>query len=476
MVRKQLEFRTKNGNAYTYDDTTGAVIHENTKTAKAVSKKAIPDYMLKYEQSNNKRSGLVTSQIDRYLKQNGFQQLTLVVTQRCNLRCKYCIFSDQYFHTRLRKPIDMSLNVAVSALKYYFENFKRVKYLNPNAKPTIGFYGGEPLLKNDLIVEITRLARELWDGIIHFNLTTNATLLSKQVIDFLRKEDFFLSISLDGPPSEHDKNRIYPGGEGTYNDILANLQNLDKAYKTANCNLLVLYDVSTNFDRMTNFFESNQDRLPTIGRVASISPIFTKWYDQYSQNDWLEFRKKLTKHKNNYISKLENGEAIPIFYDALFGPNYRRILTRPQNIPYRPSFLPYTSTCVPGERIAVTPDGRFHCCEKINGHYPIGNIQEGLDIQRIARLITKYRRQITDECEECPITRLCPVCFAMVGGKHKFKRTSPDMCKTFQKTVQKRFGELWTMFENGITPSDILGKRSKGIKDAQCNYEQIKEL
>ena len=50
---------------------------------------------------------------------------------------------------------------------------------------TIGFYGGEPLLEIDLIREVISYVEENYpERKVRYNLTTNLTLLTKEILDF----------------------------------------------------------------------------------------------------------------------------------------------------------------------------------------------------------------------------------------------------------------------------------------------------
>ena len=103
----------------------------------------------------------------------------------------------------------MSLETAKKAILFYREHSR------DKDRAIIGFYGGEPLLAFPLIVESVKYAEEIFAGVdISFNITTNATLLTDEIIDFLLDHHFKLTFSLDGPNEVQDKNRIFANGSG----------------------------------------------------------------------------------------------------------------------------------------------------------------------------------------------------------------------------------------------------------------------
>ena len=63
-----------------------------------------------------------------------------------------------------------------------------------------------------------RLRKEMGKK-VDFVMTTNATMLNDEIIDWLNAHRFGLSVSMDGPKAVHDKNRITVGGQGTYHVV-----------------------------------------------------------------------------------------------------------------------------------------------------------------------------------------------------------------------------------------------------------------
>ena len=87
----------------------------------------------------------------------GFTRLnsiTLVTTNRCNLRCKYC-YQDREDKT------DMSWEIAKAGLDLLFEaSRERMAQTNKPESLTVLFYGGEPVLTFDLMEQAVAYTRE----------------------------------------------------------------------------------------------------------------------------------------------------------------------------------------------------------------------------------------------------------------------------------------------------------------------------
>ncbi len=85
--------------------------------------------------------------------------------------------------------------------------------------PGIVFFGGEPLLRKDLIAEgvaFARAAAAKRRAIPHFKLTTNGVLLDDDFLDLCVYEDLSVSLSFEGVQLAHDRHRLNLAGHGTY--------------------------------------------------------------------------------------------------------------------------------------------------------------------------------------------------------------------------------------------------------------------
>jgi uncharacterized protein len=355
----------------------------------------------------------------------------------------------------------MPWEVAREGINWYLEAFTHVKERNPRRIPVIGFYGGEPLLSFDLIKQAVMYARELYSGKMLFTLTTNGTLLSGEVVDFLAENEFAITITLNGPQSEHDRLRVFPDGSGSFGIISGNLLKLREKYPDyykEKCTFTVDYDAGTDLNLVRRFYEHN-DIVPmsTNIKASPIATQFTKWHERYSVEQMRKLAHSLRTCRQSYLSEVMTGEKPSLFLDALAAGDYDVILTRPQKTFIVPPLLPYTATCIPGEKIALDPYGNFHCCEKINAQFPIGNIDAGLDMESIVKMVEMYRKQIYPECIDCPITILCPVCYGMVGADGRFERNPPDLCTVLQRKARQDFADLWSALEAGAKESAIVG-------------------
>jgi len=133
---------------------------------------------------------------------------TLHLTNRCNLRCDYCYVDQSCGET------DMSPGTARAAVDLAGRGAKRAGLI---------FFGGEPLLRQELIRDTVAYARarEKEGGCRYFfKITTNGLLLDDEFLDFARREGLFVALSLDGTQQAHDAHRHDAQGRGCYEQVV----------------------------------------------------------------------------------------------------------------------------------------------------------------------------------------------------------------------------------------------------------------
>ena len=127
-------------------------------------------------------------------------QLTLHVTDDCNLNCKYCFVP--------RGPARMSREVAFAAARMGMTNSKTSGLL---------FYGGEPLLERQLIYDVadyTKAIKKETGHTFFYKMTTNGTLLDEEFLRFSSDINLTIGFSHDGPLQ--DNCRLFHDGSGSY--------------------------------------------------------------------------------------------------------------------------------------------------------------------------------------------------------------------------------------------------------------------
>ncbi len=136
------------------------------------------------------------------------------ITNSCNFNCPYCYINKTDESMNKKTGYQAIDNLAISALLY---NVPEVR---------IKFTGGEPLLCFNFIKELVTYGKK-WKnkGVkFSFHILTNGTLISKQIVKYLREENITVSVSLDGVNSGNDNLRYFKNGKGSFNRIEKNIK------------------------------------------------------------------------------------------------------------------------------------------------------------------------------------------------------------------------------------------------------------
>lgn len=152
--------------------------------------------------------------------------VVLNVNTGCNLSCTYCYKEDLSAPAR---GLRMSFETAAKAIEMLLaESPAQPRY-------TVVFFGGEPLSNMPLIRAVVAHAQRRFaehGAAVDFTLTTNATLLDERLIDWLDANRVGITVSMDGPPAVHDRNRRSFGGQGTYDVVRRKVDLLLARYRS----------------------------------------------------------------------------------------------------------------------------------------------------------------------------------------------------------------------------------------------------
>jgi uncharacterized protein len=156
--------------------------------------------------------------------------MVLNVTNQCNLACTYCY---EYGEDKIvdtahgRQAKFMSGDTARESVDFLLRESGRVAHLT--------FFGGEtllnfPVLRSTIAYARARAAEAGKE--IDFSLTTNATLLRPEIIEFLAENQVGVTISIDGPQDLQDKFRVFHNGAGSYDVVAPKIKELLRRHRS----------------------------------------------------------------------------------------------------------------------------------------------------------------------------------------------------------------------------------------------------
>lgn len=308
-------------------------------------------------------------------------KVTLNLTHRCNLSCRYC-YSGRAFKK------DMPFTTAQKIVDF------AMRLTPPGQRVEFCFFGGEPLLCIDLMKNITSYIREQEreaGKLVRLRITTNGTFLTQPILDFLKEENVDLCISLDGPAHVHDLNRRYQDGRGSFAEVVRNLRKAMKQLASVQVN--AVYGPET-----LDYLPESVSFLTELGVfVIHLNPnICASW----PKDIYPRLRESYRQIAHHYIQSYQHGQEIAVnFIDS-------KIIL----------FLKggYTSgdMCGMGEtQWAFAPSGNIYPCERFVGEDKdsslcLGNIHTGLDLARRCSLL-QHKGNHNEQCKTCGLQRYC---------------------------------------------------------------------
>jgi len=385
------------------------------------------------------------------LVNNRIMRLTLQVTQQCNFRCDYCVYSGSY-NNREHSGKRMELELAKKGIDFLIKHSKDTKVLN------IGFYGGEPLLEIDLIKECIKYAIEKAEGKeVDFVMTTNGSLLNEEIVSFFLDYNVALTISLDGPKEIQDKNRRFINNCGTFDVVYNNLKSLTQKFpelkRRLNFNMVI--DPTIQLNCLNDFVASEED----LFDEAALTTGFIS--DNYRKNavatseeffaDWEYNRFKYLLFLQNKLPGMKDSKLMQSSFSQLFslGDSLRL------NYPQLHEAEHHSGPCVPGQvRLFMDVHGTFYPCERVcesSEIMKIGNIDDGIDIEKV-KVLLNVGRATKEECKTCFAIRECNVCAAYADDNSNklSKELKLKQCNNMKYHFEEMLKDICVLNEIGF--------------------------
>lgn len=355
------------------------------------------------------------------------KQVIFEITRSCNLNCLYCSYNGKYFYQRKHSSDSLDINTAKEGLDYLYRFFGD----RGNKKLAIGFYGGEPLLGFQTIEKIVPYSLELFQGWeLSFLITTNASLLTPQIIRFLIRYQFDITISIDGPQKNHDAKRIFrKDGKGTHQaiiDILKQIKNMDESYFKKNVSFNITHSNDLPLLDVYDFFCENNlvnQNLVAFTRVNFSNSVY---YQEFPFD--LEHKRQEYRVIFNCIKeKLKAKEKLYPIEDAFLAD-----ITQLETQLKIKKTTTLASCCSLDNRLFIDAFGRFHICEKMNDQFAIGQVSSGIDFARVEKLMQEFINLNKKYCRHCEVRFLCQRCFVHFAGNGNLV-IDPGFCENNKK-------------------------------------------
>lgn len=377
--------------------------------------------------------------------------LILQVTQNCNLRCEYCVYSGNY-KTRNHSNKKMSFEMAKRGLDFLY------KHSRDSSRIIIGFYGGEPLLEIDLIKQCVEYIESLFYGKkVLFTLTSNATLLQEPIVSFFVEKNFDLTISLDGPQYVHDKSRHFATtNESSYSTIINNLKYIRQTYPDYYKNSIsfnTVFTMQDGFDCVSNYFSAEELFSDSYISSGVVSDCFLKKKREIGKTE-LEYAAQV-KYEEFKIMLYQLGELEQRFTSKILKKELNNIIKeRFEKREYFRDELPdewhHGGPCIVGvNRLFLNADGDLYPCEKVcegMEEVKIGDIDNGIYLEK-AKKVLNIEKFDEKECHNCWAYQYCNGCATRYGDSSEVRKRK---CDDLRRFVENKFKDYCVFRELGV--------------------------
>lgn len=305
----------------------------------------------------------------------------IILTEKCNSQCRYCYEKSQKeFGNKINQKFDFDFSSPENSEL----NIQELKeFILQDKDPKIIFYGGEPLLNSEKIIEIMDALPD-----VKYFMQTNGKLLDKLPKDYTNKFSKIL-ISIDGDKERTDFNR----GEGTYDLIIKNLKLIkENGFKGEAIARMTLSfsdgftDLSKQIKHLLEIFDSVHWQLD-LGFYESD-------YDFDKVQEFIEeYNKEISQLLDFWIEEMGHARVLKLYpFLGIFESIYKNKKTK---LRCGSGYANYT----------ITTDGEIVACPITSciKNFNVGNIKENNP----------------NELKEINIREPCPSCsyFNLCGGR-----------------------------------------------------------
>lgn len=392
--------------------------------------------------------------------------LILEGTRECNLRCRYCLSGNWYECHRPHAAARMSWDIARQAIDANLGAARAGRFR------TIGFFGGEPLLNVELIEKVVRYVKdELGRDDVAFTITTNDVLLAGEIARLLAENDFMIQVSLHTPRELHDRDRTFADGRTSWDIVTENLSRLRATYpdyRKLRINTVLVPPVDL---RQVHEFWRTWELTPYLSglgvqelSVNDLTPERTPEGVVAGRREMYELFLRMlragvadkndVKTPDRLLPYALHGRWFSAFYNRKCALNSDGYLPEEAYCP--------CSICIPGDvRRYVTFDGHYYPCERCDtttDGLRIGNVTDGLDANKAARILREYVELRRDECLSCWCLSYCsPSCMAAVqrGGSLDGDLKAHN-CRAHRESTAKLMADLCEILEDSPRALDFM--------------------
>ena len=386
----------------------------------------------------------------------------------CNLACEYCFYLEKKALFGPNENFRMSDEVLSAFVKDYIKS-------QPTPVVEFVWQGGEPTLAGlDFFKKVIREQKPYTkDKAIKNALQTNGTLLTDEWCAFLKKNNFMVGISLDGPRDIHDTYRRDRTGSGTFDAVMRGLKLLQKHGVEYNVLACVARETAKRPLDVYSFFKSEGIEF------IQFAPVIERFPDEMSIRSGLRLAGPASLKEEEQQVQVTEWTVLPEEYadflisvyedwvrhdvGKVFVMNFEWALNAWIGNP-SPVCI-HAQQC--GRAVVIEHNGDVYACDHfVYQPYKLGNIVNDTLTGMVKKsLHTGFgimkETALPQWCRDCEVLKACR------GGcpKHRFLKSPPGepglhyLCEGYRKFflhIRKYLKAITTLLENGLPASHVM--------------------
>ena len=390
----------------------------------------------------------------------------------CNLACSYCFFLDK----ELLYP-NSTFRMSEETLEVYIQQLIES---HRSQQVTVAWQGGEPTLMG---VDFYRKAIAYQEkyrkpGMTFENtMQTNGTLLDDEWCEFLKKNNYLIGISIDGPRRLHDAHRVDKGGKPTFEKVMRGLRLLQKHGVEYNV-LVTVNRLTADHPREVYRFLRDEAKTDWIQFIPVIERMNPGGINLIQEGDQVSQRSVRPEQFGRFLIQVFD-EWVHNDVGKIYVQTFEAALRNWMRLPSS-GMCVFEKTC--GYGLALEHNGDLYSCDHfVEPNYLLGNIQEEHMLHMVGS--DEQIKFGQDKFDRLPNYCLeCPVLFACNGEcpKNRFLRTQDGepglnyLCagyKAFFQRVDEPMKLMAMLMQVNRPASDVMGILSENKEVMDRAYE-----
>lgn len=357
----------------------------------------------------NKNNTLTLGDALKVSRPRAFMMMAKPIGPICNLNCTYCYYLEKDRLYQNSSSFKMSDEILEEFIK---------QFIDSHEVPIVSFtwQGGEPtLLGLDFFEKVvTFQAKYRGNKRIENALQTNGTRLDEAWCRFLKRNDFLVGVSIDGPAKYHNYYRKFKNGQPSFEEVMRGIRLL-RRFRVEFNTLTVIHDANASYAiEVYRFLKKIGSRymqfIPIVEREADqttpegLKLVTPNYENSATITNWSvrarQFGKFMIQIFDEWVQK-DVGQVFIQLFDV----------TLANWLGTAPGLCVYSETC--GEGAAIEHNGDVYSCDHfVYPEHFLGNIKEKTLVDMMGsdqqiQFGKNKRDNLPDQCLKCKFRFAC---------------------------------------------------------------------